>query len=113
MRKGALATRRRAEPCQVKEGHKGGTVIKWYQTGCYGLHLRSRERAPNPNLQPPSLNPTPSHTAPGYLLLFHAAKGLTDELDILARERGQLAVARAQIHVLGGRNKSTSAHEPP
>lgn len=24
MRKGALATRRRAEPCQVKEGHKGG-----------------------------------------------------------------------------------------
>lgn len=51
--------------------------------------------------------------APGYLFLFHAAQGLTDELDVLARECGQLTVARAQIHILGERNKSTSAHEPP
>lgn len=45
----------------------------------------------------PSAQPLPSGL---YLLLLHATQSLADELDVLARECGQLAVARTQVHIL-------------
>ena len=70
---------------------------KWTPKGCVGA-------AGHPHLQRP------------YLLLLHATQSLADELDVLARQRGQLAVACAQVHVLGAgrrRQPGSALPQPP
>lgn len=55
------------------------------------------------------LPPHPSsHRLRTHLLLLQPPKRLSDELDVLAAQRGQLTVARPQVHVLGDQKAARS-----